>query len=363
MSSKSITQLAFSQDLSETNPVFPQTRYQGSKLKLIDWIRLAVEDLKFDSALDAFGGTGVVSYLFKQMGKAVTYNDNLKFNYQIGLGLIENDNTRLSQDEIDSILTPRDQVTYPTFIADNFQDIFFTDEENRWLDIVVANIREFSRQSNDRYKTALAFFALYQAAIIKRPYNLFHRKNLYMRTAEVKRSFGNKITWDKPFEYWFRFFAEEANRAVFSNSRQCNALCMDVFDIPGNYDLVYIDPPYVSPNGVGVDYLEFYNFLEGITDYDNWPTRINYKTKHHSLKHQKSEWTDKKKIVDAFDRLFAKFQNSILVVSYRDPGIPTNEQLIGLLNKYKTSVIEVNHTRYKYALSNGDSSEQLLIAR
>jgi len=34
--------------------------------------------------------------------------------------------------------------------------------------------------------------------------------------------------------------------------------------IEGNYDLAYIDPPYISAQGVGVDYLEFYHFLEGL---------------------------------------------------------------------------------------------------
>ena len=37
-------------------------------------------------------------------------------------------------------------------------------------------------------KQALAYFALFQSCIIKRPYNLFHRKNLYVRTKEMKRS-------------------------------------------------------------------------------------------------------------------------------------------------------------------------------
>ena len=361
--SKLLTQPGLPYLAVDARQKFPQTRYQGSKFKLIDWIKLAVQDLQFETALDAFGGTGVVSYLFKQMGKTVTYNDNLKFNYLIGLGLIENDKSKLSEEDIDFLLTPQNRLEYPTFVTETFKDIFFVDEENNWLDMVITNIREFNRQVNDKYKTALAYFSLFQAAIIKRPYNLFHRKNLYMRTSDIKRSFGNKTTWDKPFEFWFRYFAEEANNAVFSNGRASQALCMDVFDVSGVYDLVYIDPPYVSDKGVGVDYLEFYNFLEGIADYDNWPNRINYKVKHHTLHHPKPIWSDKNKIFDVFDRLFEKFHNSILVVSYRDPGIPSHEQLVSLLQKYKSSVVEVNHTKYKYVLSNGDSSEQLLIAK
>jgi hypothetical protein len=47
---------------------------------------------------------------------------------------------------------------------------------------------------NNEYKRAIAYSALCQACLAKRPYNLFHRANLYMRTQDVERSFGNKTT-------------------------------------------------------------------------------------------------------------------------------------------------------------------------
>jgi len=103
---------------------------------------------------------------------------------------------------------------------------------------------------------------LCQACIIKRPYNLFHRKNLYIRFAEVERSFGNKTTWDKPFGNWFRAFVAEANSAVFDNGLQNRALNLDAIQVPGEFDLVYVDTPYISSRGVALDYLSFYHFLE-----------------------------------------------------------------------------------------------------
>ena len=68
---------------------FPSTRYQGSKAKLAEWIWEKISDLDFTTCLDAFGGTGAVSYRLKQAGKKVTYNDLLHFNYYFGLSLIE----------------------------------------------------------------------------------------------------------------------------------------------------------------------------------------------------------------------------------------------------------------------------------
>ncbi len=75
--------------------VFPGTRYQGSKNKILNWIAYSTKDLKFKSVLDSFGGTGSVGYMFKKQGKQVFYNDYLKFNYIIGLALVENNNAFL----------------------------------------------------------------------------------------------------------------------------------------------------------------------------------------------------------------------------------------------------------------------------
>lgn len=342
----------------EASAAFPSTRFQGSKRKLTDWIHDSVVGIQFDTVLDVFGGTGVVSYLFKEMGKQVTYNDGLAFNWNIGLALIENANVRLSAQDLERVLTRHSNINYPDFISRTFQDVYFTAEENAWLDYVVYNIDHLL---DDPYKRALARFALFQAAIIKRPYNLFHRANLYMRNADVVRSFGNKVTWDTPFEDHFRVFAQEANRAVFDNQRSNRALNVDAMETPIGADLVYLDPPYLNSKGVGVDYRDFYHFLEGIVNYDNWSEIIDYKSKHKRLTPIPSAWNKADKILEAFDAVIARHRDSNIVISYRDDGIPSQEQLIDVLKAYKA---RVNHTLLpmQYALSKTRSHELLLIA-
>lgn len=340
------------------NVPFPSTRYQGSKRKLTEWIWVNVQDLEFDSVLDLFGGTGCVSHMFKAAGRRVVYNDILRFNWNIGLALVQNSSVRLLPAEIERIINPQPDILYPDLIQRTFKNIYFTDIENAWLDRVVYNIDHLL---NDPLKQALARFALYQACIVKRPYNLFHRANLYMRQADVRRSFGNKTTWDTPFETHFRAFAAEANAAVFDNGRDNLALCMDALEAPTDFDLVYIDPPYVGQQGIGVDYLEFYHFLEGLTGYDTWEQKIDYRTKHRRLQRSQSPWTRLDEILSAFEAVMARYQKSILVVSYRSDGIPSKEQLMTLLSHYKTNVFEANKTQ-KYVLSKRDSKELLLIA-
>jgi len=341
----------------ELTTEFPSTRYQGSKAKLVDWIWENIADLDFATGLDAFGGTGAVAYRLKQAGKQVTYNDRLRFNYTFGLALIENSRVQLTHDDIERLLAKHTDTTYPRFVQDNFADVYFTDDENGWIDQTITNIRRV----DDPYKFALAFFALCQACIVKRPYNLFHRKNLYIRFAEVERSFGNKTSWDRPFDEWLRIFASEANRAVFDNGQPNRALNLDAVDVPGDYDLVYIDTPYISRRGVAVDYRDFYHFLEGLTLYDEWEQQLDRRSKHKRLKPQPSEWTDKNRILAAFGRLFDRFRDSIMVVSYRSDGLPSESELVSLLKQYKPNVRVEHFGQYKYVLSTDSESDEMLL--
>jgi adenine-specific DNA methylase len=339
--------------------VFPSTRFQGSKAKIVDWVWDTIKDLEFNSVLDAFGGTGCVGYMLKSKDKRVTYNDILKFNWYIGTALIENSYVKLMDEDVTFVLDKHKHIEYPTFVTDTFRGIYFTDEENEWIDRVVTNIEHLS----NLYKKAIAYFALFQACIIKRPFNLFHRKNLYIRLADVERNFGNKTTWDTPFETHFRQFVAEANQAVFSNGQENKALNNDALNVEGDFDLVYIDTPYVSSKGIGVDYLNFYHFIEGLVHYPDWDKMIDYRTKHRRFKQTTSVWTDKRKITSAFDQLFRKFRDSILVVSYRADGIPSISDLVSLLRQYKSHVQELDRTEYKYVLSTNESAEVLLIGR
>jgi len=348
-------------DLTEVETVskFPSTRYQGSKLKYTDWIWHCVQDIKFETVLDAFGGTGCVAHRMKQEGKTVTYNDILRFNSCIGKALIENDDCLIDYSDLSFILEEHSEIIYPNFIEKTFQDTYFTDDENRWLDMVTTNIRLIENE----YKQSLAWFALFQSCIIKRPYNLFHRKNLYIRTQNVKRSFGNKVTWDTPFIMHYKNFIKEANYAIFSNGRRNQSLNKNIFNIENQYDLIYIDTPYISEKGVGVNYLDFYHFLEGLVNYDNWSNLIDYNSKHKRLKLNDSEWTNAQAIERSFERLINQFKDSILIISYRSDGIPSIERICEILKENGKSVKIQESREMKYVLSKKQSTEVLIIGQ
>jgi len=340
--------------------LFPSTRYRGSKRKIIPWLWSHFRQLDFSSALDVFGGTGSVSYLLKRMGKQVTYNDYLQFNHLVGLALIENDRIVLSQSDIDAALDP---VPTPprSFVRDTFKGVYFTDRENKWIDNVVARISSLKGEPSAlAYKRALLHYALFQSCLIKRPFNLFHRRNLYLRIANVKRQFGNKSSWDKSFGRRFAAFCAEANRSVFEGAKTCRAMRHNALDIPDkSYDLVYIDPPYLTKAGDNEtsDYRRSYHFLEGLCDYDRWDELIDYETPNFRMKQLcHNDWGDTEKNGKAFDALFEKFRRSILVVSYKKFGVPSIDTLIRVFKRHGRRVQSWSR-HYKYALNhqNGDA--------
>ena len=341
---------------------FPSTRYTGSKRRFLDWIWEHLRDIRFKSSLDVFGGTASVSLLFKRYGKKVNYNDLLTFNQIIGRAIIENNNITVSEKEIDSVLDFSGN-NYPNFIQANFKDIFFLDEENLWLDKVRANIDKFK----NIYKRSILLAGLFQACLAKRPFNLFHRANLYLRTSNVERTFGNKTTWERPFADLFKRYVLEYNKAIFSNEKKNVVIGgYNALSAPNGVDLVYCDPPYVSSDSSqGTNYLKFYSFLEGLAKYSNWEKRIQYDNQ--VIPHMRDikgiqSFSKKSDVRDSFKKLIERFQNNIIVLSYQSGGIPSENEIIELFRSVGKRV-KIYRRKHTYVLSSKQKKELLFVAR
>ena len=249
-------------------------------------------------------------------------------------------------------------VNYPSFVQNTFRDIYFTDAENRWIDQAINNIAAVT----ETYRRALLFFALAQACLIKRPYNLFHRKNLYLRFAKVERSFGNKTSWDKSFEEWFRFFVGEANQAVFEGTSHCRAICRR-----------YRRSGRGLRSRLPRSALHFTernsNRLRGLLSLSRRLMPLRRMGKVESTGDQNiGEWCDasilgltRLRIHSAFNDCFERFAQSTLVVSYRSDGIPSVEELRALMSRYKTDVRVSVFGDYRYALSTNTRSQEVLL--
>ncbi len=62
-----------------------------------------------------------------------------------------------------------------------------------------------------------------------------------------------------------------------------------------------------------------------------------------------------------FRRLFDRFRESILVVSYRSDGIPSISELVEMLRRVNGNVRVVDGDRYQYALSTNRRTREVLI--
>jgi adenine-specific DNA-methyltransferase len=113
--------------------------------------------------------------MFKRMGKEVTYNDEMRWNYLVGTALVENDHVRLSETEIESLIRPV-ICSERGFVSKTFRGMYFTERENLWIDTLITRIGEITAPSKNREaKLALAYYGLFQTCLAKRPFNLFHR--------------------------------------------------------------------------------------------------------------------------------------------------------------------------------------------
>ena len=345
---------------------FPTTRYRGSKRKILPWLYKGFLDLDFSTVLDIFGGTSTTSLLFKHMGKQVTFNDYLKFNALAGVALIENKKEILTRQDIEFILIRQKGKIYSNFISDTFEDYYYTNEENQQLDILIQNIEDlehhyFGRQL--RIKKALAFWALGQSCLMKRPFNLFHRKNLYLRLSDVDRSFGNKTSWEHTFDTLFLRFVGEANSVVFDNGRSNKGISVDALSITEtNYDLVYMDPPYIYKRQRDNEYSIIYHFLEGIADYRNWPKLIDRRSSILMYDRGLMIWPKNSRdaLLRIYKKLIERFRESQLVFSYKSGGVVTVRDIERLMIDQGKSVSK-KMKRHHYALNirNGKPRENI----
>lgn len=328
----------------------PVTRYYGSKRKLIHqiWKILEKENLKFDSVLDLFGGTGTFAYKAKLENKQVKYNDIFKFNHLIGKALIENNTIKLTNKDILFLITKHENINYKYYIEENYQNIYFLDDENKLIDIIVQNINYLK----NNIKKSMAYYALFQTTLIKRPFNTFHRKNLSLRTRDVKRTFGNKVTWEKDLVETFQKFCLDINSYIFSNQKKNKSFNSSALKCEASADLIYIDPPYISEKGSHVDYHSRYHFLEALVNYDDFVEYINHNKNNKEVRINKSkEFESKESTYDDIEKIIYKYRDKVIVFSYRNKGIPSMEELENIFKKYKKSCKKYTLKNHSYALN------------
>jgi DNA adenine methylase len=306
----------------------------GSKNKIIHDLWEHFKHLEFNSFFDAFAGSNVVGYYLKTKGKQVKTNDFMSFSYITSKAIIENSEVILSNHDLEFLL--RKSVNNG-FIQKTFRDIFYSEEENIFLDNVRQNILEL----NSEYKSDLALSALVRACKKKRSRGIF--------TFVGERYNDGRADMKKPLVEHFVENVNFFNNAVFDNGQKNKSYNERSEDIQVTADLVYLDPPYFTPKSDN-DYARRYHFVEGLVR--NWK---GLKIQEHSIvkkfESYKSPFAKKNTAYSAFEHLFEVHKNSIIAISYSSNSYPTKEELIGMLKNYKSSV-EVHEIAHTYSFGN-----------
>ncbi len=309
---------------------YPPTRFMGSKSKLLDAIWDVSKDFEFTSVLDLFSGSGVVSYMYKCHGKEVTANDYMAMAATFSKALVENNHILLLPEEVDEVIH---DIPNDGFVERVFSGLYFTDDENSLIDNIRANIN----QLENPYKRAISMAALVRACTKKRPRGIF--------TYTGQRYNDGRRDLQKSLEQQFRDAVATINNAVFDNGRENKAIWSDSLALDNtHYDLVYIDPPYYTPKSDN-EYVRRYHFVEGLAR--NWDgVTIQEDTKTKKFKSYPTPFSTRDGAEDAFQTLFRKHAESILVVSYSSNSQPTKEEMVDLLSQVKQNVkvVPVDYT-------------------
>lgn len=312
---------------------FPELRYMGSKRRLLPWINSVLEELDFETALDPFSGSNSVTYLLKSMGRRTVASDFLNLSSTLGKALIENNSSHLDGPAMKTLLAS--PTNTHSFIQETFKDIFYTEADLRFLDRISGNIRQLDNSSQQ----ALAMAALMRSCAKRQPRGVFTISGDLSKYDDGRRDLRLSVE-----EHFFEQ-VEAFNEAVFSNGRRNRATRQDAFKVSTRgIDLVYLDPPYV-PRADDNCYIKRYHFLEGLSCY--WQgLDIDYSTKVRKIPKRFTPFSYRREAVEAFKRLFKRFQNQTIVLSYSSNGFPDLDQLMELMSETKRDVrvFRRNHT-------------------
>lgn len=304
---------------------YPRLRWMGGKHRLLPWLAEELADLQFSSALDAFCGTGAVSWLFKCLGKRVVSNDFLRFGATLAAGLSANPGRRIGAAGLADLTAPG--APPERFIAETFGGIFFTPDDLEFLDRVWPRLDALPSGARE-----LGLAALARAALKRQPRGVF-TVSTALRYDDGRRDL--RLSLREHFHEGVELF----DGLVFDDGVEHAARFGDVFALGDvDCDLVYLDPPYV-PRADDNCYVKRYHFVEGLMSYWRAPEAVIMESsKVKKLEKRFSPFSYRRTALDAFATLFETFRDRILVLSYSSNGWPDLEVLVGMMGDVKGDV-------------------------
>jgi len=297
--------------------------YLGGKRRLIPEIWKNIPPVSIAPKLgDAFLGGGSVSLWAKAKGYEVHSNDNALRSYYIGKALIENDNVKITLEDIERLLTPDEGGTYSEFVKKNFSPNVFTSKTADFLNTALIN-------SENMHPIMKLLIIKYVITI--RPFGHFSNRTTteqiekrQFETAMKSKSHARAhlLHLDHPFRV-MSWLKNEINRAVFTNNKKNTVNLGDVMDYlkQTQVDVMYFDPPYASASS----YEETYHVLDCLLKGEVKPPEVSGFTKKDAIDFHK-EMYDKARHIP----------NWVISMGQTESGLGvTPEQLLEIVQHYK----------------------------
>ncbi len=302
--------------------------YIGSKLSLLDFIERSIDEITggdYFTVCDLFAGTGAVGKHFKRKGKQIIANDIQNYSYVLNRHYIgnhkplkftglENEITelKLSQDKSKTVceylsgLTGKSGFIYQNYcLGGSNERQYFSDENGRLCDAVRERIdiwKDNKQITNDEY-----YFLL--CSLLESVDKVANTASVYGAFLKSLKKSAQKQLRVAPAE----LIINDNEHTIFNdNANKVASL---------NYaDVLYLDPPYNHRQ-----YATNYHILETIAKNDE--PEIHGKTGLRDYATQKSQYSSRSQVKNAFADLINKAKAKYIFLSYNNEGLLSLEDI------------------------------------
>lgn len=306
--------------------------YIGSKQSLLPFLEKTIlnvcgNDISEFVFCDLFAGTGTVGHYFKPKVKQVISNDLEFYSFVLNRNYIGNSRAIDSFKLLEQL---RGVKGVEGFIFQNYAEggaanrLYFSAENGKKIDAI--------RQQIEAWKTAekisddVYFFLL--ASLLESADKVANTASVYGAYLKKLKTSAQKKLELKPAEF------AETNQDNLVFQKDANSLIKEI-----SGDILYLDPPYNARQ-----YGANYHLLNTIAHYKPFTP----KGKTGLPEYNKSDYSSKPKVAEAFEELIKNADFKHIFLSYNNEGLLPPEQLREILERYgRYDLATTKYNRFK----------------